>query len=66
MKVKWIVSFHDEFNKEFDTLSEAAQDEMLAHARLLEQFGPQLARPRVDTLIRIPSRANEGAEIQRR
>ncbi len=26
------------------------QDEILAHALLLEQFGPQLGRPRVDTL----------------
>src|SRR5882672_11359656 len=50
MKVKWTVSFHDEFDSEFDTLSEAVQDEMLAHARLLGQFGPQLGRPRVDTL----------------
>lgn len=30
--------------------SEAMQDEMLAHARLLEQFGPQLGRPSADTL----------------
>ena len=48
--MKWAVSFHDEFDSEFDALSEAVQDEMLAHARLLEQFGPQLGRPRVDTL----------------
>ena len=26
------------------------QDELRAHALLLEQFGPQLGRPRVDTL----------------
>src|SRR5882757_1176484 len=50
MKVKWTVSFYDEFDSEFGVLSEAVQDEMLAHARLLEQFGPQLGRPRVDTL----------------
>ena len=37
--------------REVDTLSEAAvPDEMLSHTRLLEQFGPQLGRPRVDTL----------------
>ena len=48
--MKWAVSFHDEFDPEFDALSEAVQDEMLAHARLLEQFGPLLGRPRVDTL----------------
>src|SRR5712664_4994630 len=50
MKVKLTVSFHDEFDSEFGALSEAVQDEMLAHARLLEQFGPLLGRPRVDTL----------------
>src|SRR6266496_5317984 len=50
MKVKWTVSFHDEFDSEFGALSEAVQDELLAHAKLLEQFGPQLGRPRVDTL----------------
>lgn len=48
--MKWEVSFHDEFDPEFAALSEAVQDEMLAHAKLLEQFGPQLGRPRVDTL----------------
>ena len=50
MNVRWAVSFHDEFDSEFDDLSEAVLDEMLAHASLLEQFGPQLGRPRVDTL----------------
>jgi hypothetical protein len=50
VKVKWVVAFHDEFDSEFDALSEAVQDEILAHARLLEQFGPLLGRPRVDTL----------------
>jgi hypothetical protein len=48
--VTWQVSFHDDFAAEFDALAEAVQDEMLAHAKLLEQFGPQLGRPRVDTL----------------
>ena len=54
--MKWVVSFHDEFDSEFDALSAAVQDEMLAHARLLEQFGPQLGRPRVDTLKGSPMR----------
>jgi hypothetical protein len=48
--VKWKVSFHQEFEVEFDALDEAVQDELLAHAKLLAQFGPQLGRPRVDTL----------------
>ena len=48
--MKWEVSFHEEFDPEFDALPGAVQDEMLAHAKLLEQFGPQIGRPRVDTL----------------
>ena len=48
--MKWEVSFHEEFDPEFDALPGAVQDELLAHAKLLEQFGPQLGRPRVDTL----------------
>jgi hypothetical protein len=31
-------------------LNEAVQDELLAHVQVLETFGPQLGRPRVDTL----------------
>ena len=48
--MKWEVLFHDDFEAEFDALDEAVQDELLAQAKLLEQFGPQLGRPRVDTL----------------
>jgi hypothetical protein len=48
--VTWKVSFHENFEAEFDALDEAVQDEMLAHAKLLDEFGPQLGRPRVDTL----------------
>ena len=48
--VPWEVVFHEEFEREFDRLPESVQDELLAHAKLLEQFGPQLGRPRADTL----------------
>ena len=48
--VSWTVLFHPAFDSEFKELSEAVQDELLAHAKLLEQFGPTLGRPRVDTL----------------
>lgn len=48
--MKWEVSFHEEFDSEFDARPIAVQDELLAHAKLLEQFGPQLGRPRVDNL----------------
>lgn len=48
--MSWTVVFADEFEPEFDVLPEPVQDELLAQARLLEQIGPQLGRPRVDTL----------------
>jgi hypothetical protein len=41
--VTWKVSFHENFEAEFDAMDEAVQDELLAHAKLLEHFGPQLA-----------------------
>ena len=46
----WIVELNDEFKTEFDLLPEEVQDELLAKTRLLQQFGPQLGRPNVDTL----------------
>ena len=46
----WDVQFYDTFDAEFEELPEAVQDELLAHARLLEEFGPHLGRPWVDTL----------------
>jgi len=48
--VAWRVDLHDDFVAEFRVLPEEVQDELLAHVRLLEQFGPQLGRSRVDTL----------------
>jgi hypothetical protein len=48
--VKWAVEMADEFEPEFDALPEDVQTEILALALVLEQFGPQLGRPRVDTL----------------
>jgi hypothetical protein len=48
--VKWEVEFHKDFDPEFDALPDDVQSELRAHALLLEQFGPQLGRPRVDTL----------------
>jgi len=48
--MKWVVSFHDYFEDEFDELSEDVQDELYAHAALLEFVGPSLGRPHVDTL----------------
>jgi len=48
--VSWQVFFHAEFEPEFDALDPEVQDELLAHANLLKEFGPQLKRPTADTL----------------
>lgn len=50
MGTSWAVLFHPAFDAEFADLQEDVQDEVLAHAKLLEEFGPTLGRPRVDTL----------------
>ena len=42
--------FAEEFNPEFLALPEPVRLELLAQARLLAEIGPQLGRPRVDTL----------------
>ena len=48
--MSWVVEVGDEFGPEFAELREDVRTEILALARLLQQFGPQLGRPRADTL----------------
>lgn len=48
--MQWDVIFVDEFDEEFAEVSKEVQDQLFAHATLLEKFGPQLGRPSVDTL----------------
>ena len=43
-------STRTDFDPEFDALPDDVQNELRAHALLLEQFGPQRGRPRVDSL----------------
>ena len=48
--MEWDVRFHDDFEAEFDDLSKAVQDAILAGAVLLAKFGSGLKRPYADTL----------------
>ena len=48
--VTWKVDLHDDFVVDYRDLHKDVQDELLACIVLLEQFGPQLGRPRADTL----------------
>jgi hypothetical protein len=49
-RVIWDVELHEEFVPEYNELPEDVQDELMAIIEVLEQIGPQLGRPRVDTL----------------
>jgi hypothetical protein len=46
----WIVQFEEDFEREFDSLPPEVQDSLFAKAAFLEEFGPELGRPHVDTL----------------
>lgn len=49
--MSWSVVFVEPFEREFRQLPEPVQDELLARAKLLAIFGPQLGRPHADTLV---------------
>ena len=65
--------FHDDFDPEFDSLTEDVQDELLATADAVRKLGPAADRPHVGTLdnAKHPNmkelrfKANNGAEIWR-
>jgi hypothetical protein len=46
----WAVEFHYELANEFDGFTEVVQNELLAQAARLKEFGATLGRPTVDTL----------------
>lgn len=46
----WIIEFDDAFEAEFAGFMEEVQDALLAAAKLLADYGPQLGRPHADTL----------------
>jgi hypothetical protein len=48
--MSWVILFAEEFVAEFAALDRQVRVELAARATLLEQFGPQLGRPWVDSL----------------
>lgn len=46
----WEVEYTDEFEQWWQSLTEQEQIDLVASVELLEQFGPQLGRPYVDTV----------------
>ena len=47
---EWGVEFSDEFDVEFDQLSEDVKCSLIEYLNLLKIYGPQLSRPYADTL----------------
>lgn len=48
--MNWIIELHPDFAREFLDFSQNVQDALLVEITVLEEFGPQLGRPSVDTL----------------
>jgi len=48
--LSWVVDIHPEFSDEFNALAKRVKIELFARIKLLEEFGPELKRPHVDTL----------------
>ena len=46
----WTVTYHPDFDREFDALQEEVQDALAASALMLQATGPLLGRPHADTL----------------
>lgn len=46
----WIIEFDDAFQTEYLAFDPPVQDALLAAAKLLADYGPQLGRPHADTL----------------
>ena len=69
----WTVLFHDDFNAEFEKLSDDVQDNLLAAASAMQLAGPKAGRPHVDTLAgskhanmkELRFTAHEGREVWR-
>ncbi len=48
--MEWDVLFDEEFAEWLDAIEESLRVKIAGHVELLERFGPNLGRPRVDTV----------------
>ena len=60
--MEWVVEIGDEFEPEFYELDEAVRTEILAHARLLQQFGRNWA-DHVWIRLTAPARKHKGTKV---
>lgn len=69
----WEVSFHSDFDAEFQVFTKDVQDQLMAAANVIQRQGPSADRPTVGTLNNVKHRnmkelrfnANNGSEIWR-
>jgi hypothetical protein len=50
VRMEWEVLFDEEFDEWLGTVDDGLQDEIWANVEVLRQLGPNLGRPRVDTV----------------
>lgn len=50
LTMAWSIQFESEFDIEYQQMDDGLQNALLSHLVLLEEFGPQLGRPKADTL----------------
>ncbi len=48
--MSWTILFESEFDAEYQQMDVGLQNTLLSYLLLLEEFGPQLGRPKADTL----------------
>lgn len=56
----WAILFHDAFEAEFREMARSLQDELLAHAVLLRDFGPGLGWPEATRAARTSGASTSG------
>jgi len=48
--MNWSIEFQHDFEVEFDAMDNGLQEALLGRLLVLAEFGPELGRPKVDTL----------------
>lgn len=50
LSMAWTIQFEEAFEAEYDQMDPSLREALLSHLVLLEKLGPQLGRPKADTL----------------
>jgi hypothetical protein len=64
LRLSWSALFREEFDEEFRAMPKELRKTIAANTIPLEEFGPSLGRPRVDTLKRVNIPEYEGTAFR--